>query len=260
MFGTVIMDTYTKDEVQEIVDALDDLCSPNDMYGWSSAGIYCFWDYYAEEILYIGLASDLCIRFKQHNGLLPIDANCCKKSNIDHYFDNNDRLGYTIFVQSPLSQPTTFRNKHKYNKFAKQNDSSIFDSASKDGINDLKIIEGILIESYKKEYGHLPPWNSIGGSIQGQNHVMPNNINLVNSFCHPDWFDINPVISRSTLRELSVNPEYAAYEIFLHSVRVGMLRYSENYIDALKAAIAFDFYGYYNKIIQNKYLEKKLNL
>lgn len=46
-----------------MADAIDDLCCPNDNYGWVSAGIYCFWDYYTHEVLYIGLAGDLAERF-----------------------------------------------------------------------------------------------------------------------------------------------------------------------------------------------------
>ena len=26
-----------------LAEAIEDLCSPNDSYGWASAGIYCFW-------------------------------------------------------------------------------------------------------------------------------------------------------------------------------------------------------------------------
>ena len=62
MFGTVILDAYTKDETKELADAINDLCCPNDNYGWASAGIYCFWDYYTREVLYIGLARDLYVR------------------------------------------------------------------------------------------------------------------------------------------------------------------------------------------------------
>ena len=47
MFGTVIIDAYRKEETRELAEAIEDLCSPNDNYGWASAGIYCFWDYYA---------------------------------------------------------------------------------------------------------------------------------------------------------------------------------------------------------------------
>ena len=42
MFGTVIIDAYRKEEALEMADAIDDLCSPTDNYGWASAGIYCF--------------------------------------------------------------------------------------------------------------------------------------------------------------------------------------------------------------------------
>ncbi len=46
MFGTVIIDAYRKEEILEMANAIDDLCSPTDNCGWASAGIYCFWDYY----------------------------------------------------------------------------------------------------------------------------------------------------------------------------------------------------------------------
>ena len=119
MFGTVIIDAYRKEEALEMADAIDDLCSPTDNYGWASAGIYCFWDYYAEAVLYIGLAGDLAERFKQHNGILPIKEGS-KQKQIEDYFSRNERLGYTIFVQSPLSQPLVHRNRKVYEKFAKQ--------------------------------------------------------------------------------------------------------------------------------------------
>ena len=51
MFGTIIVDSYSKDEIDIIVDSLDEICSPNDFYGWSSAGIYSFWNYYTKEII-----------------------------------------------------------------------------------------------------------------------------------------------------------------------------------------------------------------
>lgn len=86
MFGTVIIDAYRKEEALEMADAIDDLCSPTDNYGWASAGIYCFWDYYAEAVLYIGLAGDLAERFKQHNGILPIKEGSKQKQIEDYFF------------------------------------------------------------------------------------------------------------------------------------------------------------------------------
>lgn len=258
MFGTIIIDAYSKDEKEEIAIAVDDLCSPKDNYGWSSAGIYCFWDYYIEEILYIGLASDLSDRFKQHNGIKPVSGSSSKYQKIKNYFKSNERLGYTIFVQSPLSQPLTYRNKDTYQKFADQLNSPIEDMLSTQGKEDIKRVEGILIESYRQKHGHFPPWNEIGGSIDGQHAVMNNNYNIVNSFCTPDEYSKNPLISRSTIRELSSNPKYASYENFLHAIRMNMLILGMDYNDALAFTNKYDNFGWYKKIINSNYNRKKL--
>ena len=52
------------------------------------------------------------------------------KKQIEDYFSRNERLGYTIFVQSPLSQPLVHRNRKVYEKFAKQQNSPIEDMLS----------------------------------------------------------------------------------------------------------------------------------
>lgn len=71
MLRTIIIDFYKEKDKTKIADALNTLCSPNDNYGWASVGIYCYWDYDTKEILYIGLAVDLTVRFKQHNEFYP---------------------------------------------------------------------------------------------------------------------------------------------------------------------------------------------
>lgn len=114
MFGTIIMDSYKADEAESMSQNIDEICSPMDTVGWASAGIYSFWDYYTKDVLYIGLASDLCVRFRQHNGLLPIDENACKVRQIQDYFSGHERLGYSILVQSPMSQPIVHRNESLY--------------------------------------------------------------------------------------------------------------------------------------------------
>lgn len=257
MFGTVIIDAYRKEETKEMAFAIDDLCSPNDNYGWASAGIYCFWDYYAEAILYIGLAGDLAERFKQHNGILPVKSGS-KQKKIEEYFERNERIGYTIFVQSPLSQPLVHRNREIYEEFAKQRNAPINDLISQQGKDDIKRVEGILIETFKKKYGHFPPWNDMGGSIEGQMRVMKNNINIVNSFCKPDEYYLNPIVSRSTIRELSNNPEWEGYENYLHAVRIYMLMMGMEYQEALAFANEHDTFSWYEKMKQAGYLKKKL--
>ena len=216
MFGTVIIDAYRKEEALEIADAIDDLCSPTDNYGWASARIYCFWDYYAEAVLYIGLAGDLAERFKQHNGILPIKEGS-KQKQIEDYFSRNERLGYTIFVQSPLSQPLVHRNRKVF-----------------------------------------PPWNSMGGSMVGQTKVMENNINIVNSFCQPNNYAINPIVSRSTIRELSRNPEWEWYENYLHAARMNLLILGMEYDEALEFLNKNDILGTYERMKKSGYLRKRL--
>lgn len=197
-------------------------------------GIYCFWDYNIEEVLYIDLASDLSERFKQHNGLIPNDGACSKKNQIEKYFQKNERLGYSIFVQSPLSQPLVHRNKKDYEVFARQEGAPVEDMLSYQGKDDIKHVEGILIEAYKNKHGQFPPWNKVGGSIEGQSRVMPKNYNIVKSFCKPNEYYMNPIVSRSTLQELSNNAEYAAYENYLHAVRMNILIHGMEYEDVLE--------------------------
>lgn len=258
MFGTVILDAYRKEETEELAAAIDDLCSPKDSYGWASAGIYCFWDYNTHEVLYIGLASDLYERFRQHNGLLTMQEEGCKFHQIQEYFETHEKLGYTIFVQSPLSQPLVHRNKEQYEKLAKELNSPVQDYVSDQGINDIKRVEGILIEAYRRAYGCFPEWNKVGGSIAGQTRVMENNINIVKSFSNPQMYDANPIVSRSTIRELSNNPTYEGFESFLHAVRMCVLIMRMDFMDALQFQIKYDDYGWYKRICDEGYLNKKL--
>lgn len=260
MFGTVILDAYTKEETEELAFAIDDLCSPNDGYGWSSAGIYSFWDYDTNKILYIGLASDLYERFRQHNGLLPISYEACKYVQIQEYFKSHGKLGYTIFVQSPLSQPCIHRNKELYKAIAIEENTSVENYVSTQGIDDIKRVEGILIESYRSATGRFPPWNKVGGSIVGQQNVMKNNINIVNSFCTPQLYNENPIVSKSTIRELSNNSIYVSYETYLHSAREFVLTFGLDYQNALELQNRNDIFNNYQRIVNAGYLDKQLIL
>ena len=152
MFGTVIIDAYTKNEAEQLAIAIDNLCNPTDSYGWASAGIYSFWDYNTHEVLYIGLASDLAERFKQHNGLLDMSEDGCKRRQIEEYFGTHEKLGYTIFLQSPLSQPMVHRNRKQYEKYAAEINTPVQEYVSDQGIADIKRVERILIEAYNRYY------------------------------------------------------------------------------------------------------------
>ena len=258
MFGTVIIDAYVKDDTENLANAIDDICCPSDSYGWASAGIYSFWDYNTHEVLYIGLASNLAVRFKQHNGLLSMPEEGCKYNYIQEYFKSHSKPGYTIFVQSPLSQPMVHRNKKLFERMAAEHNSSIHDYVNEQGIADIKRVEWILIEAYNQYYGRFPAWNKVGGSMEGQRNVMQNNINIIKSFSNPQLYTINPIVSRSTIRELSDNPTYEGFESFLHAVRMCMLIFGINFDDALAFHNKFDLFGWPRIMCSEEYLNKKL--
>jgi len=76
-------DDYQAHEAQELREAIDDLASPLDTYGFASTGVYIFFDPDTKDILYIGLARDLSERFAQRNALIKMAAKSCKASS-DH--------------------------------------------------------------------------------------------------------------------------------------------------------------------------------
>ena len=196
----------------------------------------------------------------QHNGLAKIDDNSCKFNKITEYFHTHEKIGYTIFVQSPLSQPTTYKNKKLYKNhyLAKNNSGNV-------GKEHIKQVEGILIETYKKKQGKYPSWNKVGGLIQGQKASTVGNYEIIKSFTN--FEELNPLVSRSTIRELSDNPTYVRYEEFLHSIRMLMLSSSRmSFNEAVKQIrkyCVFDIYpgvDTYAEIIEVKYLNEILDL
>lgn len=256
MFGTIIQNIYTEDSVSDIVKALDDLCSPNNSYGWASAGLYSFWDYQTKEVLYIGLAVNLSKRFQQHNGIIKMSEDGCKYKEIKEYFSKHNQLGYSVFLQSPLHQPVTsdnFTNWFKYDP-DKTELSNFNDELPK---RDLKRVEGILIEAFKKKYGRLPKWNNIGGSVAGQLRTTDGNYAIVEAFSTPEF---SLLVSRCTLRELSNSPTYTEYESFLHTIRSNMLILGMDFNTATEYVCKFDRLNTFKRIFDSNYLQKQLNL
>lgn len=253
MFGTIIIDTYSKKEVNEIAIAIDELCSPNDSLGWSSAGIYSFWDINTLDILYIGLASDLANRFKQHNGIINISSSGSKYKKIKNYFETNEKIGYSIFVQSSLSQPDVARNK----KFEMRD----FENIGNEGIEYIKNIEGQLIEAYKLANNRLPLWNEIGGSALTRKYSTVNNYHqIVQNFAINGLQ--NPIVAKCTIRELSSNPSFEMFEEQLHGIRILMFNHGLSFKEAVSFELKSNIYfsDYWQRILEDDYLEKKIIL
>ena len=260
MFGTIILDAYMADESEKMASLIEEICSPMDSLGWASAGIYSFWNYYTKEVLYIGLASDLYVRFKQHNGLYPISENACKIQQINEYFEVYDKLGYSILVQSPLSQPIVHRNEKRYRKFLDApKGMPIPNYAGEEGLEFIRQAEGQLIESYKQYVGDVPPWNKIGGDAYSRKYASKNNyLYVISAFA--DGTPDNFLVSRSTIRELAENATYEWFETQLHGLRMMMLTMNMSFEDAVKIQLKLNpyFNDQWNRIVESKYLDKEL--
>lgn len=254
MHATIVQNAYKQNEILDIVSYLEDLCSPDDSYGWASAGIYSFWNYETKEVLYIGLAVDLAERFKQHNGIIPMDENGCKLSKIKEYFTTNEKIGYSVFLQSPLSQPVTRKNINTWFQHD-LSQVSTKDFVHEQTKNDLRQIEGILIEAFRMEHKRLPLWNSVGGSVRGQKKATKGNYDIVYDFSHQRN---SPIVSRSTLKELSENSTYELYENFLHSIRHFILYFGMSFNEALLLVLKVDHIKVFERISEDNYLQKEL--
>lgn len=255
-----MLDAYTSDEVTDMAEHIEEICSPFDSIGWSSAGIYSFWNYDTKEILYIGLASDLYTRFKQHNGLSPINDSATKYQQIKEYFKTHEKLGYTILGQSPLSQPMVQRNEKKFRQYLNTpKNLPVGSYAGQEGIDYITDGEGQLIEAYRMTTGEIPKWNKIGGAINSRQFATKNNYSqIIQAFSLGDVK--NPLVAKSTIRELAENPTYEWFEVQLHGLRMMMLTAGFSYYEAIEAQLLYNpsFQKYLDRMEKEGYIEKEL--
>lgn len=249
MLATIILDTFARKEALEIAAALDELCSPEDAYCFSSAAIYAFWSVPRQELLYIGLAKDVASRFRQHTGLVDCAAKCCKREQIDEYFTTNERLGYSVMVQSSLMQPTTKVDEKAIAKALL--DDPFSDEVDLEDIfgaeESIAVAEGMLLELHRQLGDKLPIWNKIGGSIAGRKrrslYEYTAHMRAIQGILAGKLFEdiemeleeagfpfelllnlegaeLSVLNAHSTLREMSADPTTAYYETLLHGVRM----------------------------------------
>jgi len=226
LFGTVIIDTYTADEAKDIFKALDIVCNRKGYFSFDHYGIYCFWDFYSKEILYMGLSNNLRTRFGQHNGLLGTSDKGNKYKYISDYFTNKERLGYTVLVQSPYEHNDEFLD-------------------NKD--DEIRQIEGALIEDFKLNNNRLPKWNDIGGSTYGR---KPNLVNRYGNIC--DMVvgkKIGFLNAKSTLRELAQDSIKLSFESDLNVIRGRMYKYGESFDEALNKLFKYNDFFYKKGLI-----------
>lgn len=263
MLATVILDTYTQEESELLADALEEVASAKDHYGWSSSGIYCFWNPSNKEVLYIGLAVDLPNRFRQHNGLIACPVKCCKRDNIRVYFETNTLLGYSVLVQSNLSQGVCERwekaNRETLDSLCERYEFMDREEAKRllniDVHKEIRTYEGALIEAVDGETGSVPPWNKIkGADIKFTDADLKTGNYLLGSLTsRHDGFD--PLAAHVRLRDLSERAMYQGYEELLHSTRMLILG-GASLEDAYR--ITCDSLGYFEKMRSEGYNTKKV--
>ena len=214
MFGTFIHDEYNFDNVEQLRTSIEDITCSDDTWGWASCGIYFFRSITTGEIFYIGLARDLTSRFSQHNGLIKVRPDGCKYEFIKEYLKTNDKIGLTIFAQSPLEQPSIASNK-----------GADFLLLEPEGISRIKFTEGYFIKLHQNLYGSIPIWNKMQGDKGGQK--------LANDSVGPYLLKSviptmgGPFNSKHTITELAKNQNAALVtdEVDMHAIRMMALNF-----------------------------------
>jgi hypothetical protein len=209
-------DVYGYDERSALRDAIETIASPLDYYGFASAGVYIFFDPENFGVLYIGLTRDLSVRFAQHNGLVKMSADGCKRNLISRWFGEGKSLGYAAFVQSCYDQVAVSRQTGTASAEYYDEENEAFWGYDTSGLEDIKANEGAFIEAYLQHHGHLPIWNKIGGARHARQDLprrLYRQLELATGAID------SLLLSRKTIRELADDPVSMAYEEALHAGR-----------------------------------------
>ncbi|CAM3860852.1 GIY-YIG nuclease family protein [Tsukamurella ocularis] len=225
MFGTIIWDVFSRADAGELRDAIDDLASPTDQIGWSSAGVYAFYDpelgarqACGGRIKYVGLAVDLSDRFAQHNGIKATRAGSSKREKIEDWFRVHEYLGYSAFVQTPLHQAHNSRFNRNIGITDWIEDFE-YDAEAREAI---ALIEGQLIQSGVLDEGSRPEWNKIGGLRAGQNRAAGGSGMALLRLL--DGTEDSLFVARRSIRQLAADSAAYFYESdILHTARVQAL-------------------------------------
>jgi hypothetical protein len=169
--------------------------------------VYAFWDPNGRELLYVGLASNIPQRFAQHNALVSHSGGN-KTKEIREWFSTHERLGLTVLIQGAAVKILEDVRRMDWMLGAEARALT-------------QIAEGQLIELHKQEYGRWPPWNGVGGSIQGSEWARPNERSVIKLLSAADD---SLFVARRTLRELVEDKRALQLEALLHSARMDALQ------------------------------------
>lgn len=201
MLCTAIWDSYRSDERSDVLDALSTILGPGQP-DWSSKGVYAYWDRQTHDLLYLGLATDLPVRFAQHNGLVSHTGGN-KKKQIDAYFAENELLGFTILIQSKAIA-------------VMENIAQLDFTLGATAREVIAVGEGQLIEMHRLVYCSRPPWNGVGGSRDGARWAT----------AAPALLEIlaarrgSLFVARRSLRDLAESLRSRFFESTIHAARM----------------------------------------
>lgn len=205
MLCTVVWDAYTTEDRKAVWHALRTLTPPNGR-DWSPKGVYAYWDPAERQLLYVGLASDLPLRFACHNGLVPHTGGN-KERDIDEWFDGHRTLGFTVVLQSAAAQIMEVV-------------SALSPALGVPSSEIIAVAEGQLIELHRLEFGRRPPWNRVGGAVMGQGWAKPTERSMIRLLAAADC---NLFVARRTLRTLASDEQAMRFEATIHAARMRTL-------------------------------------
>jgi len=261
--ATIIRNTYTVATMVALVQGLDAMCAPTDTYGFSSSGIYVFWHTETKEILYVGLAVDLPLRFRHHNNLIPCAANCCKWSHIQKYFEAQPKLGYSILAQSPLEQAVCERWESvnadqlewMMEEFGFLSIEEAKSALNKQVDRTLRRTEGAMLAVHVQDHGRLPAWNKIRGfDVHYSEHSLADAREYLKAVTGTTSRH-DPLVAKSSLVEIDAKSLWAGYEMHLHGIRL-MVRGAGLAWDAAAAKVP-DPVGYLKLMADDGYMIKQ---
>jgi hypothetical protein len=205
MLCTVIWDVYDDGTRADMWEAMRRLL-PDGSRTWSPKGIYAYWDPATHDLLYVGLAANLPERFAQHNKLVSHSGGN-KSAAINDWFSKHETLGFTLIIQSAAVQIQDQLSELAVGLGANSSDIS-------------RIAEGQLIELHRRKYRHWPPWNRVGGSVQGASWARPEDKSVLGllSAAEESLF-----VARRSLRTLSGDAPAQRFEALIHTARMRAL-------------------------------------
>lgn len=218
LLATVAIDQIEWKDRQEFWTALNELCSPATTCGFSSSGIYSFWDPVKFDLLYVGLASDLALRIGQHLGLIPCDPKCCKSKQVEKFVFENGRIGIGLLLMSPNDQTILASRKSRVTDNERL--AEIEEALGSKAKDTIAHFESLILRSHKRIDGKLPRWNRNAGSKLGQAHADASLGGLSQALS--GRFDV-AYTSRLSIRDLNDLPESQIEEFVLHPARLTFL-------------------------------------